>query len=285
MRLILLSLPIVFLISACSSSEKINEEKPKSLFETEAQPKMVNAVDATVDTTVKRETSKSDSVLLTERFRSAYNSNNEDAIVNAGSEILSLNPNDPIVLKALGLFYEKQKKSGIAKIYFSRVLDKDPRNSTINNSLGVIALEENNEVEAQRFFKIALQGDSSHTEANYNLGTLYLKYNDYEKAVRLLEKAYINNKRDVAIANNFAISLRGTGQIDRALDVYKSMDSKGADSRGTKVQHLLNHAILLSVYKKDSKEAREVLNRIRFVTTDSQTIKKVNELSRLIDQK
>jgi len=123
-----------------------------------------------------------------------------------------------------------------------------------------------------------LQGNDDHPEANANLGTYYLKYMDYDKAVMFLEKAYDHDKKNVTVANNYAVALRGTGKLDEAMGIYKSIESRA------KSQTMLNEAILLSEYKKDFKEAKDILNKIRFISTDPAVLKKVNALMSKMDQ-
>jgi tetratricopeptide (TPR) repeat protein len=227
----------------------------------------------------EKETITESSGALEDKFEAAVNSQREDQMLNAGSELLARNPENVKILAGFGVFYLKNNQPDAAKIYFDRVLAKDPKNADANNGMGVISMKENKEFEGQAYFKKALQGNDDHLGANANLGAFYLKYLDYDKALPLLENAYGQDRSNAAVANNYAIAVRGTGKIDKALSIYKSIDSKNQ-----KVPVLLNQAILLAEFKKDSAGAKEFLNKIRFITTDPVILKKVNTLTLKLDQ-
>jgi tetratricopeptide (TPR) repeat protein len=228
---------------------------------------------------VEKEVVKESSGSLEDKFEAAVNSQREDQMISAGSELLARNPENIKILSGFGVFYLKNNQPDAAKIYFDRVLAKDPKNADANNGMGVISMKDNKEFEGQAYFKKALLGNDDHLGANANLGAYYLKYLDYEKALVLLENAYGQDRSNATIANNYAIALRGTGKIDKALSIYKSIDSKNQ-----KVPVLLNQAILLAEFKKDSAGAKEFLNKIRFITTDPVILKKVNTLTQKLDQ-
>ena len=222
---------------------------------------------------------KASSSDLEKRFENAVNSQRESDLLTAGSELLARSPDNPKVLAGFGIYYLKNNEPDAAKIFFDRVLAKDPQNADANNGLGIIAMKEGKEFEGQVFFKKALLGDRNHAGANANLGAYYLKYLDYDKALSLLERAYDEDRKNQTIANNYAIALRGTGKVDKALSIYKGMDS-----RNQSIPVLLNQAILLAEFKKDSKAAKEILNKIRFITTDPGILRKVNTLTQKLDQ-
>lgn len=227
----------------------------------------------------EKDAPKASSGELEDRFENAVNSQRESEMITAGSELLARDPENTKILAGFGIFYLKNNEPDAAKIYFDRVLAKDPKNADANNGLGVIAMKEGKEFEAQTLFKKALLGDDDHVGANANLGAFYLKYLDYEKAAALLENAYSDDKSNPAIANNYAVAMRGIGKIDKALSIYE-----GIDSKNQKIPVLLNQAILWAEFKKDSKEAKQFLNKIRFITTDPVILKKVNTLTQKLDQ-
>ncbi len=225
------------------------------------------------------ETPKQSSGSLEKRFEDGVNNGRERQMLNAGSELLARSPDNIKVLNGFGTYYIKAKMPDAAKIYFERVLEKDKDNADANNGLGVIEMMNGDEFAAQEYFKNALRKNSRHVGANANLGAIYLKYLDYDKALRLLENAYRRDRGNAAIANNYAIALRGTGKIDNALKVYQSIDT-----RKQQVPVLLNQAILWTEFKKDPKAAKDLLNKIRFITTDPSILRKVNALTNKLNQ-
>lgn len=285
-KLIYITAGVLLLAVGCSSSGPKNynddEKDSFSQFDNEveggAKGPTKGASKSSSKTAVEDDAPKASNGDLERRFEDAVNAQRESEMISAGSELLARNPENLKVLSGFGTFYLKNNEPDAAKIYFDRVIAKDPQHADANNGLGIIAMKEGKDFEGQVFFKKALLGDNDHAGANANLGAFYLKYLDYDKALALLETAYDEDKGNPAIANNYAIALRGTGKIDKALSVYKSMDS-----RNQKVPVLLNQAILLAEFKKDSKAAKEILNKIRFITTDPVILKKVNTLTQKLE--
>lgn len=274
----------VALCAACSSGVKdynADEKRSSKQFDSEVEgsSKVTRPKSSGASEVHEKEEPKISNGDLEDKFENAVNSQREAEMISSGSELLARNPENVKVLNGFGIFYLKNNEPGAAKIYFDRVLAKDAQNADANNGLGVVAMKENKEAEAQAFFKKALLGDNDHAGANANLGAYYLKYLDYEKALTLLKTAYSEDKSNPTIANNYAIALRGTGDIDKALSIYE-----GIDKKSQKVPVLLNQAILWAEFKKDSKQAKEILNKIRFISTDPVILKKVNALTQKLDQ-
>lgn len=276
---------IILLSLGCATDGMHNyndDEKQSGQFDSEVEggkPSSSKGSSSSSFDKANSDTPKQSSGALESKFEAAVNSQREDQMIATGSELLARNPENAKILNGFGAFYIKANKPDAAKIYFERVLAKDPKNADANNGMGVIAMKDDNELEGQAYFKKALQGDDDNVGANANLGTFYLKYLDYDKALGLLENAYSSDRSNAAIANNYAVALRGVGKIDKALSIYKSIDSKSQ-----KVPVLLNQAILWAEFKKDNKEAKELLNKVRFITTDPGILRKVNTLTQKLDR-
>jgi tetratricopeptide (TPR) repeat protein len=280
-KIILISSALLLIVGCQNGSVKnYNDDEKSSGGQLNSEIEGSKASKKTVSAPVEKEVvATQSSGDLEDKFEAAINSQREDQMISSGSELLARNPDNIKILAGFGVFYLKNNMPDAAKIYFDRVLARDPTNADANNGMGVIAVKDNKDFEGQAFFKKALAGNRSHLGANANLGAFYLKYLDYEKAVSFLENAYDDDRSNPNIANNYAIALRGTGKIDKAWSIYK-----GIDSRNQKVPVLLNQAILLAEFKKDSKGAKEFLNKIRFITTDPVILKKVNTLTQKLDQ-
>lgn len=271
---------LIVAVAGCSSSniKNYNDDEKNHGGQLNSEIEGAKSSTAKKATSVEKEVAPQSAGDLESKFEAAVNSQREDQMISAGGELLARNPDNIKILGGFGVFYLKNNQPDAAKIYFDRVLAKDPKNADANNGMGIIAMKENKELEGQTYFKKALLGDDDHVGANANLGAFYLKYLDYEKAVVLLENAYSEDRSNAAIANNYAIALRGTGKIDKAMSIYKSIDSKNQ-----KIPVLLNQAILLAEFKKDSNGAKDFLNKIRFITTDPVILKKVNTLTQKLD--
>ncbi len=212
-------------------------------------------------------------------FSRILQTNDEDKILDEASKILAVNPNQEKVLNGIGVFYLKNKKQEMARYFFKKVMDINPNNSSALNNMGVIAIDNKEERKAMEYFKKAIDAENDNVAALGNLGTIYLKYEDYEKAQEALKRAYSYDKSNITIANNYAVALTGNNQIGKALDIYEDL----AKSRNVSVQ--LNEAILWGEFKQDFVKARELLNKIRIITTDPVILKKVNDLSKWMESK
>ncbi len=271
LNLQILTLAMIFLFAACSSAPVKNNEPGKKTIVDENGPQLTQEESKEVAVMPVEESVASG---LDKKFKTALKGQHEDDIIAAGSAILVHKPDDAFVLNGIAQYYIRSGYYDMARIYINRVLAKDAQDASANNALGVIALKEGKEHEAQVFFKKALARHDNFGPANANLGTLYVKYGDFDKAMPLLRNAYQADKKNQMIANNYAVSLRGLGEYDKALQIYK-----GLESGNNRMQVLLNEAILLSEYKKDYNAAKDILNKIRFVSTDPAILKKVNALA------
>lgn len=214
----------------------------------------------------------------TKELAKYVNSGDEDKVLAEAGRILSMNPNDDRVLNGLGVFYLKNKKTDMAKLFFQRTLKANSNNSAANNNLGVIAEKENEDRKAIGYFKKAIALESNNYSAHANLGTIYLKYEDYEKAVDELGKAYsYYRNNNLAVTNNYAIALTGAKNYDKALDLY------GELSKSRSVSVALNEAILLAEFKHENKKSKELLNKVRVLSTDPVILKKANDLLKWLD--
>ena len=280
MRILIKISILCFMLVGCSSTtEKSSPGKSNTLT---AQDVKLSPSDIKKQEKINEDIEKSlktDTNAALERFKSALKANNEDSLLKAAAELLGKNPDNTDVLSGLADYYYRKGYPDAAKIFYTRILDKKPDHADSNNNLGALSLKEGKDAEAVVYFKKALQGNRRHVAANYNLGSYYLKYLDYEKAEQLLETAYDQDSKNYSIANNYAVSLRGTGQLDKALGVYRSVEGKSSNSVS-----MINQAILLAEFKKDYKGAREIVGKIRFITTDPGVLRKVNILVQKMDQ-
>jgi Tfp pilus assembly protein PilF len=89
-----------------------------------------------------------------------------------------------------------------------------------------------------------------------------------------LEPVYSNGKSSVAFANNYALSLKATGDFKAARRVYEAALEK--DSRNVSV--LLNYAILLVENLGDKTKGQEAINRLKLLGTDTAIMEKAKQL-------
>lgn len=221
-----------------------------------------------------------------ERLGNAIKAKDEKMLVDAVVKILSKDQNDLRALNSLAVFYIDQGKFGIAKIILARAEKVHASEPAIQNNLGVIALDEGKQRLAIANFRRSLEVKKGYAFASANLGSIFVEYKDYTRAVELLAEGYGNLKGEVKrgvtldVANNYALALSGSGNIDKAKSIFQ--DILKAESQNTTA--LLNYTILLIQKQKDKKEGEKMLNRLKFLADDAQTRKRIDELEKALNE-
>lgn len=212
----------------------------------------------------------------------AFKSKSEEQLLSAAAKILGKDANNLQALNTLGVYYFETGKPGLAKIIINRALTAHPNIPALHNNLGIIFLQEGKQRQAIASFKRSLQIQTDYQTGATNLASIYLEYQDYTKALDPLEDAYKSSKSardkgDVAaieIANNYAVALAGTGDLKQAERVFEGLEK--ADTKNWKV--LLNYSILLVERLNSKKKGAAVLNKLKFVSDDSQVLSRVQAL-------
>ncbi len=209
-----------------------------------------------------------------------WDTNSETRILQITAEKLGKDPKDIKVLNALALYYLDSGKPRLAKIILNRALESAPKEAGLYNNLGVIYDKEGDRRAAMENFAKSLDF------GRYNLGTLnlssiYLKHKDYKPALSPLKNAYRGARSEldkddsaVAIANNYALALIGTGSPKSAEDVFEAILKSG--NRDAEVN--LNYATLLIKVLNKKIDGQRILSKIQFMTEDSAILKRALEL-------
>lgn len=201
---------------------------------------------------------------LSEALRGSKTLNVQDE----AARILVANPDDVVALNALAMWNYRQKKIGAAKLLLARAIEKGQPNASILNNYGLMMLSEGDELAAAENFKKALRLDESHAEANANLGSHYAKGGDWKKALPRLQKAWSAGRQDSAIANNYALALKGEGEHEQARQIFEE-----ASKRNNKDPILLlNYASLLIETMNRPKEGLPLVYRVKFLETDRKDV-------------
>ena len=201
---------------------------------------------------------------LSEALRGSKTLNVQDE----AARILVANPDDVVALNALAMWNYRQKKIGAAKLLLARAIEKGQPNASILNNYGLMMLSEGDELAAAENFKKALRLDESHAEANANLGSHYAKGGDWKKALPRLQKAWSSGRQDSAIANNYALALKGEGEHEQARQIFEE-----ASKRNNKDPILLlNYASLLIETMNRPKEGLPLVYRVKFLETDRKDV-------------
>ncbi len=207
----------------------------------------------------------------------ALRANKPGQVQDEAARILVANPDDFVALNALAMWNYRQKKVGAAKLLLARAIEKGEPKASILNNYGLTLLAEGDDLGAAEQFKKALRLDDGHAEANANLGAHYAKGGDWKKALPRLTTAWNAGRQDSTIANNYAISLRGEGELEKAREIFEE-----AVKRNNKDPVLLlNYAALLIEGLNRPKEGLPLVYRVKFLETERQdVIRRATQLER-----
>lgn len=249
----------------------------------EGEDTKLEEIASTDEPAAKREVDKKDIKALSE----ARASKSEEAMVKAASRVLGVDSKNLEALNSLGVFYFEQGKYGLARIIFLRALQDHPDVPALHNNLAILYIAEAKLPKAIAEFRKALEIKSDYRIGAANLGSIFLEYRDLGRALAPIEAGYKAVKADlkagqsgaIEVANNYAVVLSGTGEAQKAREIYEQLLAGG--TRNPTI--MLNYAILLVEKLKDMKEGSKQLNRIKFAVDDPKIQKKVDELEEKVN--
>lgn len=204
----------------------------------------------------------------------AIKSQNDERIYTNATQILSHSSTDLRALNAMAMYNYKKGRFEVARYLLAKAIASHPRSSELYSNLGIVQLAQNERREATKSFRQALELNRADAVASANLGALYVQEKDFNKAVVVLETAYKRGLRDARVANNYGVALMATGKYDRAEEVFKA----GLKDQEGNRDLLLNYAILLVDHLSKNQEGLDVLNRLKFVASGSESRTRINAL-------
>ena len=216
-------------------------------------------------------------------FISAIQDEEEAEVIEEAAKILAKDEKDGIVLNGLAVFYLQTKRPDIAKVYLGKALKTKLPKSVLQNNKAVALLMEEGSIKqvVDDLFNTLRENDMSGSAAA-NLGYILLDHQDIVNSVRFLEIAADNFPEDPAVLNNYAIALKYTEEFGRSRRFYEQALSK--DDSNMNIQ--LNYArLLVDKFKEDEKDkATEILNKLKFIGSDSRMIDEAENLLQEISQ-
>lgn len=174
-----------------------------------------------------------------------------DQAIDKARAILRVNSNSLDAYNTLGLCYLDKGELELARFVFLKAEASVPgggESASIQANMGLVFFKMDKEFAAEERFNRARQLDPDHVGAMVNLAYLKLKNYDFEGARALLEQAQRVLPASNEIKLDLAVSLRGTGEHDRARDLYEGIVESNDH---LKDEALLNLGILLADHYKD----------------------------------
>jgi Flp pilus assembly protein TadD len=209
-----------------------------------------------------------------DRLTNAIRSQNDDAISQATTEILTQNPKDLRALNALAMVYYKRGRYEAAEYLLNKAMTIDSNRAELHSNLGLIKMAQGERREAIQSFRKGLTLDSQDAVIGANLGAIYVKEKDYSKAELALEIPYKKGTKDIKTLSNYAIALTGNGKLGKAEEIYEKLMKDNPGQRDI----MLNYSILLIDHKQKFREGIDVLNRLKFVGAPAESRNLIKDL-------
>ncbi len=265
----LIVLGISLIISACATENAPPAQQPKqdTISDNEPMPSIEGAPEERTETkNQKKNESKASApppmaTSMYSALRKAVESQNEENIQKASSDILALNAKDPQGLNALGLYHYKKGHLDAAQFLFNKGIAANPNSSELYGNLALVELAKGDRRDAIKTMRKALEINPQDGFAGANLGFIYVQEKDYLKAIFALEVPIKKGMKDYKIMNNYAIALVGNGKVKEAAEIYEKLLKENQSQR----EVMLNYAITLIENMQKNKEGLDLLNRLKFV--------------------
>ncbi len=196
----------------------------------------------------------------------------------AAMKLLGANPNDVKALNGLALTYLKNNRPMMARMVLQRALSINKDVAAVHNNLGQVYQRLGEPHLAVESFKRALALDKNNLSASANMGFVFLRYGNYQKAADMLERVFDSNSKDENVANNFGLALRGLKEFSEAEKVLRDAASKTKSPA-----LLLNYAEVLVELGREPARVKQILNRVRVLSTDPALLREVDSLSKKVE--
>lgn len=269
---LIMTLPIAFAVG-CASSEK--QAESDSVEITDAAGKVSPpGQQANLPGLGGKKNGSVNGATPGDRLTEAVRSQNDEAISQATTEILTQNPKDVRALNALAMVYYKRGRFEAAEYLLNKAMAINNDRAELYSNMGLIKMAQGEKREAIQAFRKGLSMNSQDAVIGANLGSIYVKEKDYSKAELALEIPYRKGMRDIKTLSNYAIALTGTGKHAKAEEIYQKLIKDNPGQRDI----MLNYSILLIEHKQKYREGLDILNRLKFVGAPSESRNLIKDL-------
>ena len=126
-------------------------------------------------------------------------------------------PNNPSITTNLGMLYEMQSKTDIARKYYEMSLKSDPNNPLALNNLAYLITQTNGDLnQALTYAQRAKQRMPEHAEINDTLGWIYLKKNLTDEALDTFKTLVVRVPQSPTYHYHYAMALLQKGDRENA---------------------------------------------------------------------
>lgn len=267
---LVIMLPMTLMVG-CASSEKQPEASPVEV--TDAAGKVSVQTHQPEAPSFKKNAAVAGAT-AGDRLTEAVRAQNDEAISQATTEILTQNPKDVRALNALAMVYYKRGRYEAAEYLLNKAMAIDNDRAELYSNLGLIKMAQGEKREAIQAFRKGLTLNNQDAVIGANLGSIYVKEKDYSKAELALEIPYRKGTKDIKTLSNYAIALTGAGKANKAEEIYEKLMKDNPGQRDI----MLNYSILLIDHKQKYREGLDLLNRLKFVGAPSESRNLIKDL-------
>jgi tetratricopeptide (TPR) repeat protein len=126
-------------------------------------------------------------------------------------------PNNPSITTNLGMLYEMQNKSDVARKYYEMSIKTDPNNPLALNNLAYLIAQTNGDLDqALTYATRAKQRLPEHAEVNDTLGWIYLKKNLTDNAIDTFRTLVVKAPQNPTYHYHYAMALLQKGDRENA---------------------------------------------------------------------
>lgn len=269
---LVLSAPLAF--AACSSTSAKQQSTPSEVTDASGKVSTADYVPDRNAALKKNGVTAIGQASASDRLTEAIRNQNDEAISQATTEILTSNPKDLRSLNALAMVYYKRSRYEAAEYLLNKAMAIDNNRAELYSNMGLIKMAQGEKREAIQAFRKGLTLNSQDPVIGANLGSIYVKEKDYSKAELALEIPYRKGTKDIKTLTNYAIALTGAGKANKAEEIYEKLMK---DNPG-KPDIMLNYSILLIDHKQKYREGLDILNRLKFVGAPSESKNLIKDL-------
>lgn len=224
----------------------------------------------------------------------SYQKNDKDSAMRNFLIAESIEPNNAMILREIAYFYADLGNIEKSKEYYKKSLNIDPHDTKTLKNMLLISLQENNMNEAKNYLESFIDKNSedyliskiyfliinndeeniknyldklliSDRFYNYHVDNKILKlinkYYSNDEKLKIYENLYLNQKTNIDVVINYAISLNKNNKKDLAYSVLKN--NLAFNNNHKEIKQILEQ--LLNFYEEDnnSKEILKLKNLIK----------------------
>lgn len=161
------------------------------------------------------------SSLIAEAINSLRNRNYADAELFL-KQAITLDPNNPEILRLLGILEANKKNYDSALNIFQKALELSPTNALIVSNIGNIYFEQKNFSAALKCFLEAINLNQDYAEAHSNLGNVYQELRRFDDAIQSYNRAIAIDPKEAKFYLNMGNSFAEVLRLQDALDCYEN---------------------------------------------------------------